>query len=38
MAHCAELRHTVGPTAQGAALWLKRLLPNAVMEYGMREY
>jgi hypothetical protein len=33
-----RLRYTVGPTAQRAAVWMKRLLPNAVLEYGMRKY
>ena len=27
-----RLRYTVGPAPQRAAVWLKRLLPNAVME------
>jgi NAD(P)-dependent dehydrogenase (short-subunit alcohol dehydrogenase family) len=33
-----RLRYTVGPPAQRAAVWMKRLLPNAVLEYGMRKY
>jgi hypothetical protein len=33
-----RLRHTIGPPAQRAAVWMKRLLPNAVLEYGMRTY
>jgi NAD(P)-dependent dehydrogenase (short-subunit alcohol dehydrogenase family) len=33
-----RLRHTVGPAAQRAAVWLKRLLPYSVVEYGMRTY
>ena len=32
------LRYTTGPAAQRAAVWIKRLLPNAVLEYGMRRY
>jgi NAD(P)-dependent dehydrogenase (short-subunit alcohol dehydrogenase family) len=31
-----RLRYTVGPAPQRAAVWLKRLLPNAVMERIMR--
>ena len=31
-----RLRYTVGPTVQRAAAWLKRLLPNALLEFGMR--
>jgi hypothetical protein len=30
--------YTVGPVAQRAAVWLKRLMPYAVVEYGMRRY
>ena len=33
-----RLRYTVGPTTQRAAVWMKRLLPNALLEYGMRRY
>ena len=33
-----RLRYTVGPALQRAAVWLKRLMPNAVLEYGMRQY
>jgi len=33
-----RLRYTVGPVLQRAAVWLKRLLPNAALEYGMRKY
>lgn len=33
-----RLRYTVGPAAQRAAVWLKRLLPYSVMERGMRMY
>ncbi len=33
-----RLRYTVGPAIQRAAVWMKRLLPYAVMEYGMRRY
>jgi NAD(P)-dependent dehydrogenase (short-subunit alcohol dehydrogenase family) len=33
-----RLRYTSGPLVQRAAVWLKRLLPNAVLEYGMRKY
>jgi len=33
-----RLRYTVGPPVQRAAVWLKRLLPNAALEYGMRRY
>jgi NAD(P)-dependent dehydrogenase (short-subunit alcohol dehydrogenase family) len=32
------LRHTIGPGAQRAAVWLKRLLPYSVTEYTMRTY
>jgi NAD(P)-dependent dehydrogenase (short-subunit alcohol dehydrogenase family) len=33
-----RLRYTVGPAIQRAAVWMKRLLPYGVMEYGMRRY
>ena len=33
-----RLRHTVGPVAQCAAVWIERLTPYAVLEYGMRQY
>jgi NAD(P)-dependent dehydrogenase (short-subunit alcohol dehydrogenase family) len=33
-----RLRYTVGPGAQRISVWLKRLLPNSVMEYGVRRY
>ena len=33
-----RLRYTIGPGAQRAAVWLKRLLPNSVLEHGMRTY
>ncbi len=33
-----RLRYTVGPPVQRLAVWMKRLLPNAVVEYGMRKY
>jgi NAD(P)-dependent dehydrogenase (short-subunit alcohol dehydrogenase family) len=33
-----RLRYTVGPGAQRAAVWLKRLLPYSVVEYGVRTY
>jgi NAD(P)-dependent dehydrogenase (short-subunit alcohol dehydrogenase family) len=33
-----RLRYTVGPPIQRAAVWMKRLLPYAVMEAGMRWY
>jgi NAD(P)-dependent dehydrogenase (short-subunit alcohol dehydrogenase family) len=33
-----RLRYTVGPGAQRAAVWLKRLLPNRVTEIGIRKY
>jgi len=33
-----RLRYTVGPAAQRAAVWLKRLLPNAVVEKIVRGY
>jgi NAD(P)-dependent dehydrogenase (short-subunit alcohol dehydrogenase family) len=33
-----RLRYTVGPPLQRAAVWLKRLLPYAALEYGMRRY
>ena len=30
-----RLRYTVGPAVQRVAVWLKRLLPYAALEYGM---
>jgi len=33
-----RLRYTVGPVMQRAAVWLKRLLPYALVEKAMREY
>ena len=33
-----RLRHTIGPGAQRAAVWLKRLMPYSVVEYVMRTY
>jgi NAD(P)-dependent dehydrogenase (short-subunit alcohol dehydrogenase family) len=33
-----RLRYTVGPQVQRVAAWLKRLLPNALLEHGMRWY
>src|ERR1700722_15542623 len=33
-----RLRYTIGPVAQRAAVWLKRLMPNSLLEYGMRTY
>jgi NAD(P)-dependent dehydrogenase (short-subunit alcohol dehydrogenase family) len=33
-----QLRYTTGPVSQRAAVWLKRLMPYAVVEYGMRRY
>ena len=33
-----RLRYTVGPAAQRAAVWLKRFLPNAVVEKIVRGY
>ena len=33
-----RLRYTVGPSVQRAAVWMKRVLPYAVLEYGMRRY
>ncbi len=33
-----RLRYTVGPAIQRAAVFMKRLLPYAVLEYGMRRY
>jgi hypothetical protein len=33
-----RLRYTIGPAPQRAAVWLKRLLPNGLVEYGMRTY
>jgi NAD(P)-dependent dehydrogenase (short-subunit alcohol dehydrogenase family) len=33
-----RLRYTIGPGAQRAAVWLRRLLPNSVLEHGMRTY
>jgi len=33
-----RLRYTIGPAPQRAAVWLKRLMPNSILEYGMRTY
>jgi NAD(P)-dependent dehydrogenase (short-subunit alcohol dehydrogenase family) len=33
-----RLRYTVGPIPQRAAVWLKRLAPNSLLEYGIRSY
>ena len=33
-----RLRYAIGPAPQRAAIWLKRLLPNTLVEYGMRTY
>jgi len=33
-----RLRYTIGPMAQRAAVWLRRLAPNSILEYGMRTY
>jgi NAD(P)-dependent dehydrogenase (short-subunit alcohol dehydrogenase family) len=33
-----RLRYTVGPAAQRAAVWMKRLMPYALLEFGMRKY
>src|SRR3984885_12916258 len=33
-----RLRYTIGPTAQRAAVWLKRLTPYSLVEYVMRTY
>ena len=33
-----RLRYTVGPASQRASAWLKRLLPNGLMEYGVRRH
>jgi NAD(P)-dependent dehydrogenase (short-subunit alcohol dehydrogenase family) len=33
-----RLRYTVGPIPQRAAVWLKRLAPNSLVEYGIRSY
>ncbi|HZT30028.1 MAG TPA: SDR family NAD(P)-dependent oxidoreductase [Bryobacteraceae bacterium] len=33
-----RLRYTTGPPAQRAAVWLKRLMPYTLLEYGMRRY
>ena len=33
-----RLRYTVGPVMQRAAVWLKRLMPYAVVEKAMRLY
>ena len=33
-----RLRYTVGAPVQRLAVWMKRLLPNALMEYGIRKY
>jgi hypothetical protein len=34
----SRLRYTVGPPIQRSAVFMKRLLPYAVLEYGMRRY
>jgi NAD(P)-dependent dehydrogenase (short-subunit alcohol dehydrogenase family) len=31
-------RYAIGPAPQLAAVWLKRLLPNGLVEFGMRSY
>ena len=36
--HNPRLRYTTGPAVQRAAVWMKRLLPNAALEYGLRKY
>ena len=33
-----RLRYTVGPVSQRASVWLKRFLPNGLMEYGVRRH
>lgn len=33
-----RLRYTIGPAPQRAAVWLKRLTPNSLVEYIMRTY
>jgi NAD(P)-dependent dehydrogenase (short-subunit alcohol dehydrogenase family) len=33
-----RLRYTIGPVPQRAAVWLKRLLPYSVTEFGIRSY
>ena len=33
-----RLRYTIGPAAQRAAVLLKRLAPNSILEYSMRTY
>jgi NAD(P)-dependent dehydrogenase (short-subunit alcohol dehydrogenase family) len=33
-----RLRYTVGPVTQRVAVFLKRLLPHALLEYGVRKY
>jgi len=33
-----RLRYTIGPMPQRAAVWLKRLAPYSIVEYGMRTY
>jgi NAD(P)-dependent dehydrogenase (short-subunit alcohol dehydrogenase family) len=33
-----RLRHTIGPAAQRAAVWLKRLAPNSILEHSLRAY
>jgi NAD(P)-dependent dehydrogenase (short-subunit alcohol dehydrogenase family) len=33
-----RLRYTIGPIPQRAAVWLKRLLPYSVTEFGIRSY
>jgi NAD(P)-dependent dehydrogenase (short-subunit alcohol dehydrogenase family) len=33
-----RLRYTIGPAPQRAAVWLKRLFPNSLVEFGMRTY
>ena len=33
-----RMRHPIGPAPQRAAVWLKRLFPNSLVEYGVRRY
>jgi NAD(P)-dependent dehydrogenase (short-subunit alcohol dehydrogenase family) len=33
-----RLRYTIGPAAQRAAVWLKRLAPNSILEHSLRAY
>jgi hypothetical protein len=33
-----RLRYTTGPASQRAAVWLKRVLPHSLFEFGVRRY